>query len=254
MNTIKTALVCLCVIGSPLLADTMVLNYSLWPRRPEAIAKARTLILQQELDEALKVLAPYVREKNIGGKEARSLIARINIRRYLSRQNPHAVIYTVRSGDHITRVAQTSKTPLELLYTLNGIIDPSRLNINQKLVAAPMQLVIELDVVNQELRVWDAETLVVVYPMQFEGKTNQQAAATTELKVSDRLAYLHGNRISLQSPSYMSADRVLKLSDGACIAGEQSLSGATGTYRLAQRDMNELALLISTGTVVQMAD
>lgn len=237
---------------SQLWAEAIMLNYSLWPRRPEAIAEARSLILQQELDQALKVLAPYVKEKNIGGKEARGLTARINKRRYLSRQNPHATIYQVRSGDHVARIAQANQTPLDFLFLLNGIIEPSRLNIGQKLVVAPMTLRLEIDAKEQELRVWDADVLVAVYPVTVSEGAHEGAADASDLKVSDRFAYDQGRRVSPQSMNYMSANRVLKLSNGAYIHGEQSIPGATGSYRLAQRDINELALLVRAGTRVEV--
>lgn len=236
----------------PAAADALMLNYSLWPRRPEAIAEARSLILQQELDAALNVLRPYVDAQDIGGKEARGLIASINKRRYLSRQNPHAVIYKVRSGDSLARIAQLNKTPLDLLYLLNGIIEPSRLNIGQKLVVAPMDLRLEIREQEEELRVWDAELLVATYPLISKASKSTISDSSDDVKLSERLAYDNGRRVSSRSMNYMSADRVLKLSNGAYLVGTQSISDASVCYQLSQRNLNELALLLNAGTSVDI--
>ncbi len=252
MNVYFSGTVIFFGVVSSLYADTALLNYSLWPRRPEAIAKARALILQQDLDVALEVLAPYVQERNIGGKEARALVAQINKRRYLSRQNPHASIYTVKSGDHVSRIAQRSQMPLDLLYLLNGMIEPSKLQVGQKLAVASMELRIDIDVLEQELQVWDASTLVAVYPVQIESAQKLIKGGESTGLVSNRLSYADGRKISTQSPYYSSADRVLKLSDGAYIAGEQKLASAVAVYQLSQPDMNELALLVREGTVVRL--
>lgn len=240
-------LACACS-STCLLAQDAMQNYSLWPRRPEAIAEARKLIQQQELDEALKVLSPYVKERSIGGKEARLLTAQINKRRYLSRQNPHATIYKVRSGDHLARIATVNKTPLDFLYLLNGVIEPAQLKIGQQFVVAPMDLRIDIDVLEQELCVWDGEILVAAYPLLMV----QSSTESGTLSVSSRVAHIGGQRVTMQSASYTSADRALKLSNGAYILGEQSLSSAIDSYRLSRRDMNELGLLINTGTPVRI--
>lgn len=242
-------LFCVCY-QSVALADDSMLNYSLWPRRPEAVSNARALIQQQKLDEAMEELLPYVKEQNIGGREARSLVSQINKRRYLSRQNPHAVVYKVKSGDHLARIAANTKTPHDFIYLINGVIDPSRLTIGQQFVVAPMSLVIQIDLTEQELCVWDDDVLVAAYPMTMISSR----AACGELKVSARLAYVGGQRVTAQSASYTSSDRVLKLSNGACILGEQSMVDTDGLYRLSRSDMNELALLINTGTVVRIVD
>lgn len=229
-------------------ADDSILNYSLWPRRPEAVAKARALIQQQKLDEALEVLTPYVQEQSIGGRESRYLVSQINKRRYLSRQNPHAEIYKVKSGDHLARISANTKTPQDLIYLLNGIIDPSRLTVGQQFVVAPMSLILEIDLVEQELCLWDGDVLVASYALTM---VPAQAQAS-EHKVSARQAYAGAQRLSAQSASYTSSDRLLKLSNGAYILGEQSLSDSTELYRLAQADINELALLVNTATVVRI--
>ena len=230
-------------------AEGLTFNYSLWPRRPEAIANAQGLIYQQKLDEALALLLPYISKDDIGGKEARALTSLINLPRYLSLANPHIKLYSVVSGDQIVRVASKNKTPKDLLYMLNGTTNPSRLKIGQKMIVTPMDLLIELHLPSSELRLWDGDILVYAGALL---KVSGAPKETQELSLEARNAFKDGRRLSEQTIAYTSANRALKLSDGSLILGDEALTSQAATYRIDQRELNAISLLLTHGTKVRV--
>lgn len=63
-------------------------NYSLWPRRPEALAEARRLMDCGSLPKALELLQPLAEQGGVVGKEAKELIGRLRIRQLLDPNGP----------------------------------------------------------------------------------------------------------------------------------------------------------------------
>lgn len=63
-------------------------NYSLWPRRPEALAEARRLMDRGSLPKALELLQPLAEQGGVVGKEAKELIGRLRIRQLLDPNGP----------------------------------------------------------------------------------------------------------------------------------------------------------------------
>ncbi len=222
-------------------------RYSLWPRRPEALLEAHGLLEEQKTTEALESLVPYLQDQSIGGREARQLTTAIALPRYLSRRNPHACVYKVRSGDNMARIASSQRCSPDLILLLNGIVEPSRLNVGQKLVVAPMELRLEINEQGRELRLWDKDQLIAAIPIQsIKGKLDADAS----LCVSARRGYIETRRISPHSPSYPSSHRVLELSNGLQIAGADTVLDALNVIRVPQRQLNAIALLLHGKTPV----
>ncbi|MFF7246061.1 LysM peptidoglycan-binding domain-containing protein [Embleya sp. NPDC008237] len=49
---------------------------------------------------------------------------------------PHDTFYTVKSGDTLTAIARKYGTTIERLVQLNGIPDPNRIDVGQRLIVA----------------------------------------------------------------------------------------------------------------------
>ena len=223
-------------------------NYSLWPRRPAELKQARILMNERQYDRAEELLAPYLKQSGIAGREARQILGSRNVGRYLSREHPGAEVYTVRGGDTVAKIAKAHKCPQDILLLLNGIVEPSALRVGQKLVVVPMRLRMVINPRQRELCVWDGEKLVADYALTdvkaAAGKGNEQ----TTLKA--REGYVDGARLPASSLGHAAANRVLCLENGLCIAGEENPRGKT--IRMNQRDLNELALLLGVGAEVQI--
>lgn len=226
-------------------------NYSLWPRRPDELDQARRLLQQQKWGEAVHLLTPFVMETGITGQEARSMTARANLPRYLSRMHPYAHVYNVKSGDTLPRVVQQTKCPLDLLMLLNGLVEPSALKIGQKLAYVDMKLRVEIYPAQREITVWDASSLVASYKITaLDGVREKVTPSKTQ--ISSRDAFVNGSRMINRTIQSASASKMLRLADGVSLAGRQPGQGKM--VRMNQRDLNELSLLVRVGTEVVWAN
>lgn len=223
-------------------------NYSLWPRRPAELEQARQLVREQKLPEAVKLLEPFVGEKGIAGREARQICGEVNVRRYLSRLHPGASVCRVKKGDTMAKIAAESKCPSDVIMLLNGIVEPSLLKVGQRLVVVRMDLRAEIHPAQREISVWDGHQLVADYDIVSiegeDGKSNE------ETSISARDGYLQGASVPARSSLYPSSDRVLRLQNGWSVAAGQKVSG--GVFRLEQKDVNELALLLRAGARISI--
>lgn len=223
-------------------------NYSHWPRRPQEFEQAQLLMAQHKWAEAAHILQPFVRDSDSFGCEARAVVGRTNIVRYLSRMHPYSSVYTVRKGDTLPKIASKTKCPVDLLMLYNGLTTPSALQIGQKLVTVDMSLRMEIYPSLNELAVWDGDVLVSSYKiLSFSGDISS-LETEGEVIIASRESYIHGNRIPENSGQTSYADKLIRLSNGLVIFSQKSKDKRT--LCLSQKDMNELALLLREGNTV----
>lgn len=242
ISSILSAAVCFNLLAlSAVAAD----NYSLWPRRPAELEQARRLVREQKGAEAVHLLQPFIHDNGIAGREARQITGSVNVQRYLSRRHPGARVYTVKSGDNVFKIAAAEKCPFELIMLLNGIVEPAGLRVGQKLVLVPMNCRMEINLSQREISVWDGETLVADYNMS-DAETIVKSKTETLLSACE--GYMEGTRIPRRSAQMLSADRRIVLGNGLSIIGERRTEG--NALCLSQRDLNELALLVTVESPV----
>lgn len=220
-------------------------NYSLWPRRPAELEQARRLVREQKGAEAVHLLQPFIHDNGIAGREARQITGSVNVQRYLSRRHPGARVYTVKSGDNVFKIAAAEKCPFELIMLLNGIVEPAGLRIGQKLVLVPMNCRMEINLSQREISVWDGEVLVADYNLT---AVSSSVKAGDETHISACEGYVSGSRIPHRSSQIASSDRQLVLANGLLLSGVQQMP--THALKMEQRDLNELALLLTKDSPV----
>ncbi len=218
-------------------------NYSLWPRRPEELERARKLVSEQKLDEAVELLQPFVKEKGIAGREARQITGSINVRRYLSLQHPGASVYVVKRGENLARIAAYTHCPSDVLMLLNGMIEPSDLKVGQKIVTIPMTLRMEIRPLQREITIWDGSILVVSY--NIDNVTGWKISSNTKLAVKAREGYMGTSSLPSHSTQFLCSRRVLVLEQGVSLSSEPVREGAC--LVMSPEDVNELVLLMGIG-------
>lgn len=218
-------------------------DYSLWPRRPAELEQARNLLREQKLDEALELLRPFVSESGIAGREARQISGSINVRRYLSQRHPGSTTHVVRRGENLARIAASVKCPVDVIMLLNGIVTPSDLKAGQQLVVVPMNLRVELHLLQREITVWDGKEFVVAYNILSVERLPLDANAETTVQHRD--GYVNGAQVSRRSTQFLISDRALVLSNGVHIVSSQR--GGEPMVLMDSRDLNELTLLMGVG-------
>ena len=134
---------------------------------------------------------------------------------------------------------------------LNGIVQPSALQVGQKLVVVPMRLRMEIRPLQREVSVWDGEQLVADYPLLEIDDIPADRRKSSVVKVAAREGFLNGLAVPLRSPQFPSSERVLVLSNGMCLVGGQN--GRSGIQlRMDQKDLNELAMMLDAGNEVKV--
>lgn len=223
-------------------------GYSLWPKRPPEIEQARSLVRAGKGEEAVAVLHPLVTHSGVVGREARKITAAVQVPLYLSRRNPQATIYVVKSGDSLGRISSAINCPSELIMLLNGIIAPSALRAGQKLVVLQMNLRAEINLHTHEVTVWDDDTLVACYDI--EAHSIPSAKENVAVSVEARDGILDGSPLVKNSTKFLTSQRVLKLSGGISILSDPKAQAPA--VCLSAPDVNELALLLGIGSRVDI--
>ncbi len=232
-----------CSLLLPLQAEE---NYSLWPRRPAELEQARNMVREQKYEEAVTLLRPFVGDDSIAGREARRIVASVNVRRYLTRAHPRARVVVVNRGDTMGHLVQANGCPREMLMLLNGIVEPSSIKLGQRLVVVRMDLRMEIHVSQREVTVWDGEELVAVYDVR--SHESLSGTANAETVVAAREGLHKGAAVSRRSEDFLSSNRVLRLGNGWVLASEEvPLEADTPVLRFSQQDINELGLLMYEG-------
>lgn len=220
-------------------------NFSPWPRRPAELEQARRLHYDRKDDEALRVLAPFIRKRGSAGHEARQLTGTINMRRYLSTKHPRMRIHTVRRGENLDRIASDYKSSTDLITYVNRLLNPSDLKAGQELYVVPADLRAELRLVDHEVSLWDGNTLVASYDIQCSPELLK--GENEEATLAERTGELNGRRIPRVSAFFAGANRILRLSDGLVLTGVGQ-SVPSGTYvQLKPKDLNEFSMLLRKG-------
>lgn len=208
------------------------------------------MVRSKDSDKAVEILRPFVAQQGVVGREARKITAAIQVPVYLSRKNPYASVYTVRAGDTLHRIVNTTHCPVEVIMMLNGITDPSALKAGQKLVVTKMDLRVEVYPKMRELCVWDGEELVASYDIVT--LTIPPSSQNTKTKVESREGIMDGDTLARRSTQYLSSQRLLKLADGNSIGVANN--NPPPNIVLNSADVNELALLLSVGAEVLLVN
>lgn len=217
-------------------------NYSLWPRRPEALAEARRLMDRGSLPKALELLQPLAEQGGVVGKEAKELIGRLRIRQLLDPNGPDVKKYTVRKGESWIRMVRKLGCSQAMVVHLNGLMDIPALRAGDVFKYRPLDFHVVVNVPEKEICLYDGTDFVKGYPilsMKDGGKKN------VETTVKDEQA-----PVSIYSRQFPSADKTLVLAAGGYVIDAARGTPRSPGFYLSRQDCNELAMLTRPGTKV----
>ena len=140
-------------------------NYSLWPRRPEALAEARRLMDRGTLPQALELLQPLAEQGGVVGREAKDLIGSLRIRQLLDPNGPDVKKYTVRRGDSWIRMVRKLECSQAMLMHLNGLMDIPVLHAGDVFKYRPLNFHVVVNVPEKEVCLYDGKNFVKGYPI-----------------------------------------------------------------------------------------
>ena len=141
-------------------------NYSLWPRRPEALAEARRLMDRGSLPKALELLQPLAEQgRRGGGKRRRNSSGRLRIRQLLDPNGPDVKKYTVRKGDSWIRMVRKLGCSQAMVVHLNGLMDIPALHAGDVFKYRPLDFHVVVNVPEKEICLYDGTDFVKGYPI-----------------------------------------------------------------------------------------
>lgn len=229
-------------------------NYSLWPRRPEALQKVGKLVAEGKAEEASRLLEPLIVRKDVIGQEARDMLGALRIREILDPARCPSELYTVKRGDSWISVSSKTKCPLDFIMHLNQFSERPSLVLGQKLRVKALDYRLVVNIPSKELSVWDGNRFIKAYPIMMMRDVGGEDATLT---VKSKNAVGGGKDIRSYSPEFAAADKQVVIgSKGKSLVIDTSKDGkmnSPGVY-LRREDCNEVALLVRQGNTVEIVN
>lgn len=232
---------------------------------------------QREYDRSLELLAMDRREEAIEkllfiqnlypdtehGVEARRILGEINLDEILSVENmSNKSIYTIKPGQGYLNVANNSRTTLDCIMFLNGLLDMSPLHTGDELVVMPLdfKLVVDLSRRRVELFRPDEEkkehVFVKDYPI-LRMDVGSLRGSSIHTKISQKQGEIDGKAVQPALEDYRHSTKVLGFKTGQTsiqmrpVPGDNDEDAGRGIF-LLNSDMEELSMLIRIGNEVEI--
>ncbi len=204
--------------------------------------------------------------KSSKADEAKDRLGQINISLFLSPvQTPEKTVYIVKPGDVITRVAAKLQSTPELVMRSNNL-QGSMLRIGQRLIIAPADFTLAISRKDRKVVLLQQGKFFKHYPILAMPAHHQAAADKKPAKpqkitgrVTEKIAWKGGTRITFTDKSYADADFWIQISPGghnlytepgAEPGSDPAHKPPGGGYSLARESLQEMAALLRKGDEV----
>lgn len=232
---------------------------------------------QREYDRSLELLAMDRRDEAVekllfiqnlypdsaNGAEARRILGEINLDELLSIDNmSNKSIYTIKPGQGYLNAANNSRTTLDCIMFLNGLLDMTPLHSGDELVVMPLdfKLVVDLERRRVELFRPDEEkkehVFVKDYPI-LKLDIGTLRGTSIHSKISTKQGEIKGRPVRPAVSEYRHATKVLGFKAGRTtiqmrpVPARDDEDPGRGIF-LLDSDMEELSMLIRIGNEVEI--
>ena len=232
---------------------------------------------QREYDRSLELLAMDRRDEAVEkllfiqnlypdsdhGAEARRILGEINLDGLLSIENmANKSIYTIRAGQGYLNAANNSRTTLDCVMFLNGLLEMTPLHVGDELVVMPLDFKLVIDLARKRIELFrpDEEkkehVFVKDYPiMKFDLASLR--GRSIHSKISQKQGEINGRPVRPALSDYRHAIKVLGFKVGRTaiqvrpIPEKDAEDPGRGIF-LQNSDMEELSMLIRVGNEVEI--
>ncbi len=167
---------------------------------------------------------------------------------------PEKIEYVVKSGDSLSRIERQLKTRGELIMKANGLDDPRRLQIGQRLMINQPDFAMLIDRANKRVVLYNHRQFFKQYPVKTWKPAALRATTGVTTKVQDDIAWKDGERVSFGSKDYLGSARWVTLSlPGWTLYTDPPPEGAEAPgagLGLGPEPMEEISTLVGRGTPV----
>lgn len=183
---------------------------------------------------------------------SRRILSEMNLDELLSLGSMKGKIkYQVKSGDSYLGIAAREKTTLENLLHLNAMMRMRGLRPEDEMIAMALNGTIRINIDRRTLAVREGEEFLCEFPiLSMPGGLNSGLGETS---VASKSAYLEGKRILPDASGYVGARKTILIKQPALrIEGAGAVpEGGSQAILLSEGDMEELNLLVRSGSVVE---
>ena len=209
----------------------------------------------QARDAILQFLAAYPESPK--SAEARGVLGRINLALYRDpAATPTNIVYTVKKGDSLVRIAAQNKSNAELIYWANNL-GSINLQIGQQLLVPVFEAALVVDRANSTVTLFNNGEFFKEYPAVSMKLGGGAASGAVETKVVDRMARKGETRVAFGHKDYPETERFVLLGAGGATIRPTPTPAADGTETpmpqgivLKPEDFAEIYVLVKTGTPV----
>jgi hypothetical protein len=187
--------------------------------------------------------------------EARAVLGRINLALYRDpAHTPSNIVYTVKRGDSLVKIASQNKSNSELIYWANSL-GSINLQIGQQLLVPVFEAALVVNRANSTVTVFNNGEFFKEYPAVSMALGGSADAEPVETEVTDRMARIGEGRVAFGHPYYPKSERLVLLGGGGItirptparatdIATQDTPPGIV----LKPEDFAEIYVLVKTGT------
>ncbi len=188
-------------------------------------------------------------------EEAKDALGEVNTDIFFSTiPAPEKLEYVVKSGDSLSRIERRMKTRGELIMKANGLDDPRRLQIGQRLMVNQPDFAMLIDRANKKVVLYNHRQFFKQYSVVTWSPSELRATGGTTTKVQDNIAWKNDERVSFGSKDYFGSARWVTLGiAGWTLYTDPPPEGAKkppSGLGLAPEAMEEISTLVGRGTPV----
>ena len=232
---------------------------------------------QREYDRSLELLAMDRKDEAVekllfiqnlysdteNGGEARRILGEINLDEILSIENmSNKVIYTIKPGEGYLNVANNSRTTLDCMMFLNGLLEMSPLHVGDELVVMSLNFKLVVDLARRRVELFrpDEEKKEHIFVKDYPIMKLDLASLRREpihTKVSRKQGEINGEVVRPALSDYRHATKVLGFKAGRNfiqmrpVPERDEEDPGRGIF-LMNSDMEELSMLIRIGNEVEI--
>ncbi len=228
------------------------------PSLPD-VEKALALVSEGKQTEARALLEQILvtHPESTRITDVKKLLGEININDLFSPSpGPAKTEYVVSKGDSLAKIAGKTKSSAELIMRANNM-DSTMLQIGQRLIVPQLPFTLLVDSDSKTVVLFTEGRFFKEYAATFFKVPGGKPPAPVTLAVTEKLAWLNGQRVAFGSKEYLDSTRWIQLNrTGITLFGNNPADAtaarpATG-IGLAPEDMEELHTVAGRGMVVEL--
>lgn len=222
----------------------------------QAMQGARTFLEEGDYTQArekLLFITNFYSEASFAS-QARKILGEMNLDQLFSPSyNKNKEVYTIKSGDSLSRIAKKYECTIEFIMALNNLTYPDRIQPGQEITVMPLKTRTIINTSKKTLTVFLDDQFLTEYPIKEILISSRAKPMTT--KVERLLGYDQSKTYPMVSSKFRQKKKLVILREGnlqiRAIKHPDEPDPGAGFF-LDTNDLEEFALLVKIGDEVEI--